>query len=166
MCNRFNKNLMLLKDVILPHHPVFSKVPSIVQDAALQDPEFYNCERGVEVSMAAASNGMYTFVDAAGYDNSDYSDTKTASVNLKTGLVEIIGTETKIGALRIVIYNAIANKLDYMFIPNQSLRVTEEPYYGKGSSHRLRMKYNEYLDRYNRFDHFRVASFKDLALKK
>ena len=162
--NRHDKNLALLKQVIIPHHPMFTNATKEFKEQVLQHPGMFNCEHGVEIAMAAASKGLYEFVDGAGYDNSDSSDTKTVTVNWNTKKAEVSSIENKIGALRIVIYDPSTNSLDYMFIPAKAVNYLASPCYGK-NRHKLRliMTYSSWTGHWNRFEEFRVDSFEELA---
>lgn len=167
--NRYHKHHALLRDVLIPYHPMFAN-NSANAKLSLQDPELFNVEHGVEVAMAAASDGLYTFIDGHGYDNSDMSDTKTVSVNNYTCKAELTNVENKIGALRIVIYNPIMDATHFMYIPASHVRALELACYGK-NSHKTRMimqfrQYSSGWYTYNKYDRYLVPCFKTLAKMK
>ena len=165
--NRHGKNLALLENVIVPHHHIFKNCDNLYKEMALKNPVLFNVEHGVEKAMADASNGLYEFVDAVGYDNSDFSDTKTTSVNFNTRVAEVKGIENKIGALRIVIYNPRSHrKVDYMFIPAAAVQSLALACHGNDShKSRLLIKYSANGDHYNKFEQFRISTFENLAKK-
>ena len=113
------KNEVLMRDVIIKYHPEFRKSASL-REQGMKHPDMFNIEYLVEQSLAAV--GPYEFVDEAGYDFTDFSDSKTVTVNAKTGNTCIRSVEAKIGALRVVAFNAITGETDYFFVPD-SLRL-------------------------------------------
>ena len=118
-----------------------------------------------------AEIGDYTFLDEYGYDFSDFSDCKTASIGLYTsqnsGLMEIGALGSKIGAIRAVIYNPIYNRLDYMFFPYEEWKKHEEVKYkkGKGVDSRIRSTFNRKKNSYSKgFNQYLMDSFEALCL--
>ena len=97
-----SKSLVLMRDVVCVYHPQFSKSKDL-REYGMNHPDIFNIERLVEESLAAI--GPYDFVDEAGYDYSDYSDSKTATVAIYDNVLAIGSVESKIGALRVTIYN-------------------------------------------------------------
>ena len=169
-----SKEHALLRDVIVRHHPYFVGKRTRIKDA-LANPEMFNITGMIEKCMAVASEGQYTLVDKAGSisDFSDKSDSKTVTVSATTrarrGVVDgdVRGIKTKIGSIRIVIYNSVVDRTDYMFIPADHVHNLAKSCFGKKSyDTRLRLTYNVQRDSYNMFDPFRVPSFKALAKQK
>ena len=155
------RETVLMRDLICLYHPEFVS-SSDMRGCGLRRPDLFNVERLVEESLAAV--GGYEFVDAEGYDFSDYSDSKTTSVNLKTRRAEIGNCETKIGALRITAYNPHRDRLDYFYVPTRDMNYVRRPCYGNNShKERIIFNWNHNWDHYNSFDDFRVPSFVDLA---
>lgn len=157
------KNEVLMRNVICRYHPAFKKSPDL-QEYGVKHSDIFNTVRLVEECLAAL--GPYDFVDAEGYDFTDYSDSKTTTVNVNTGIVTITGVESKIGALRITAFNPFKNSLDFFFLPKQDLDIVKQDCYGK-NEHRQRVVFNysrQVADNYCSFEKYRVPSFKDLAL--
>ena len=100
------KQELLFHEVIFNHHPDF-RTNTVLKDHAIKKPLHFNPEHLVEEAMAHL--GGYEFLDADGYDFSDYSDSKTASIgeNGVATVGNILGRgkhgEAKIGDLRVVL---------------------------------------------------------------
>jgi len=157
-----SKSLVLMRDVVCVYHPQFSKSKDL-REYGMNHPDIFNIERLVEESLAAI--GPYEFVDEAGYDYSDYSDSKTATVAIYDNVLAIGSVESKIGALRVTIYNPHKESLDYMFMPFKDWTKYKECSYGKSEhKERLRTRWNQKSDHYNSFEEFRVKTFEELAL--
>ena len=156
-----SKQRTFLRDVIIPTLPdLFPTEDS--KSYALANPHIYNVEHLVELCLAKV--GGYDFVDAEGYDFTDYSDSKTATVNEKTLVATVASVETKIGSLRICVYNPIADRIDFFYMTNREMYNYAVDCYGKQShKQRLLMRWNAGRDDYNQFERFRVASFEELA---
>ena len=156
-----SKQRTFLRDVIIPTLPeLFPTEDS--QSYALANPHIYNVEHLVELCLAKV--GGYEFVDAEGYDFTDYSDSKTTSVNERTLILTIGSVETKIGSLRISAYNPIADRIDFFYMTQLQLRAFALPCYGNNShKQRLLARWNAGRDCYNQFEQFRVESFQELA---
>lgn len=165
-----SKEHALLRDVIVHHLPYFVGKRTRIKDA-LANPEMFNITGMIEKCMAVASEGQYTLVDGVGSisDFSDTSDSKTVTVSrYPNGAIrgEVKGINTKIGSLRLVIYNSVVDRTDYMFIPADYVHIVAMPCYGKQSHDtRLPLTYTSVNNSYNKFDPFRVPSFKVLATK-
>jgi len=160
-----SKNLVLIRDVINLYHPEFVNTPAL-KHYALKNPDIFNVERLIEESLAAV--GGYDFVNEYGRDFNDCndSDSKTTSVipdgNSKTAIIS--GIENKIGSLRVTIYNAFKDSVDFMYIPWSEWQEMKEPSYGKNVyKEKIRARWNQKKDYYNSCEHFRVGSFKELA---
>ena len=158
------KNKTLLTDIIF--YTLSEMFPTKTsQQLALKYPKAYNIEHLVEIALSRL--GGYDFVDEKGYDFTDFSDSKTCSVNPSDQSVVIGSVENKIGALRIVIYNYHKKALDFLFVPADCVREECEPCYGKQYSKlKLRCRYNATLDSYNKFEKYRVTDFETLATLK
>ena len=158
-----SKQLVLMRDVICKYHPRFRKSADI-RRFGLKQPEHFNIERLIEESLAAV--GDYEFVDEEGYDFSDYSDSKTTSINSSDYTATISNVECKIGSLRIVAYNPFNNASDYFFVPKDEVHTITRACYGKSAGReRIVFAYSrKYHDNYLSFERYRVKSFKELAL--
>jgi hypothetical protein len=159
-----SKELVLLKEIICKFHPKFRNTD--VQKVALACPKYFNVELLVEETLAHV--GGYKFVDKEGYDFSDYSDSKTTTVNSNTGVVTVSSVETKIGALRICAYNPFKESVDFFFVPKSDLPRVRMPCYGKNShKERILFSYSKVVnDDYGWFEDYRVNSFAELATAK
>jgi hypothetical protein len=154
-----------MRDIICVYHPEFNK-EGLLRSSGLSNPKRFNVEMLIEETLAAI--GPYEFVDEEGYDFTDFSDSKTTSVNQKTGKGTIGSVETKIGALRITVYNPFKDTADYFFVPKTHLNRVKLPCYGNEShKERILFRYSSrYKDNYGWFEDYRVATFEDLALAK
>lgn len=158
------KQELLLQEVIFNHHPDF-RVNTALKDMALKNPDYFNVERLVEHSLAHV--GGYEFLDADGYDFSDYSDSKTASIG--TNGVATVGNilgrgktgEAKLGDLRVILYNPFKQRLDYYFMPKAGWESIRE--YGDANKGRLRAAYSPDLDRVYKWHQWQVKDFETLA---
>ena len=125
----------------------------------------FNVERLIEESLSAVGN--YLLVDCEGYDFSDYSDSKTTTVNLNSRVGTVSSVETKIGALRITAYNPFKNAADYFFVSRQDLKYVKSPCYGVNDhKERIKFTYSKKSDSYGMFEDYRVDNFKELARAK
>jgi len=160
-----SKNLVFMRDIVCKYHPEFRK-SSDLRRFGLKHNDIFNIERLIEESLAAV--GGYDFVDAEGYDFTDYSDSKTTSVNQKTHYVEVNNVETKIGALRITAYNPFKDSADYFFVPRCDLEHLKRPCYGVNEhKQRIKFSYSSVKENYyGYFEDYRVGSFKELAQAK
>jgi hypothetical protein len=156
-----SKNLVLMRDVITRYHPEFVQSRDLCS-YGLKHSDIFNVERLVEECLAAV--GGYQFVDQEGYDFSDFSDSKTVTVNAKSRRAEIHSVECKIGALRITTYNPHKNGVDFFFVPERDLSRVKSPCYGKNShGERIAFTWNNRFDHYNWFESYRLNSFAELA---
>ena len=155
-----SKNHVLMRDVICLYHPEFTASADL-RSCGLKHPEMFNIERLMEESLAAV--GPYTFVDQAGYDFSDFSDSKTVTVNHNSRYAEITGVENKIGALRITAYNPFVQGVDFFYVPKSRMNYVKTACYGK-NSHKERLRFTYCLDlSYGFMEQFRERNFTDLA---
>ena len=157
-----SKSLVLMRDVICVYHPSFSSSPDL-QKFGLEMPERFNIERLIEETLAAL--GPYRYVDEAGYDFTDYSDSKTTTINANTRVGTIGSVETKIGALRITAYNPFKDAADFFYVSKRDLKYVKSPCYGVNDhKERILFTYTAKGDTYNTFDDYRVENFRELAL--
>jgi hypothetical protein len=156
-----SKNLVLMRDVICKYHPRF--VESLgLRKYGLDNPQMFNVERLVEESLAAV--GGYDYVDEDGYDFSDFSDSKTTSISLKTRIASVGNVENKIGALRITSYNPHLDSLAYFFVSQTDVKYVKLPCYGNSShKERIRFTWHPNDDHYNSFEDYRKDDFESLA---
>jgi len=109
--------------------------------------------------------GPYRYVDEAGYDFTDYSDSKTTTINANTRVGTIGSVETKIGALRITAYNPFKDAADFFYVSKRDLKYVKSPCYGVNDhKERILFTYTAKGDTYNTFDDYRVKNFRELAL--
>ena len=163
--NIAKKNLLLMQDVIYNYHPNFS-VGSDFHKVGLIDPCSFNITRLVEQSLASV--GGYTHIDAHGYDFSDFSDSKTATVAEYDCAMRINSVQNKIGAIRVTTYNPHNNSLAYFFLPHSVVKKYKE---ASGTTKnktgkRLRVTWNKKDNHYNSFEYYRLNTFEELALAK
>ena len=165
------KNEVLVREVIIPHHPDF-RSSKRMQNFALGKPEYLNNEMLVEDALVYRSNGSYTKL-AVDYhaDFSDDSDSKTASIRLavkgNTSVGEITGVMScnktlKAGALRCTIYNPHQVDLMYYYLPKEAWLnwITVHPTSGIG---KIVFYYNHKTQEIAKFEKYRCDSFVDLA---
>lgn len=165
---------MLLDEVIFKYHPDVKNDLS-VQKVLRNNIAWINVERMVEETMAAV--GGYEFVDAAHYDFSDGTDSKTASVQpsarkrygteTTSYLCEITGignvgdnSQVKSGALRVIVFNPHTQNLEYYFIPNKDM-LREMRYHSGG--YRITTTWNIVKDHNNKLAKYAVHDFYTLA---
>lgn len=168
-----NKEYALMRDVITQYHPNFIKSKDL-RRFGLSRPEMFNVERLVEESLAAV--GGYNFVDEYGRDFDDpcNSDSKTVtvccnSIKRSNYAFRISNVDTKIGSLRVTIYNPIKERVDFMYLPKAAVQEFKERDGTKsresGAKERIRTNWNQQWDHYNKLDYYRVNSFVELAKK-
>ena len=169
-----SKSELILRDVICEHHPDVAGNKSVITFLR-KHVNWINVEAMVEETMAHV--GGYKFVDAAHYDFSDGTDSKTTSVqpsarkkygSSTTGyLCEIGGignigdnSQVKTGALRVILYNPHKQCLQYYFIPNKDM-LNLMRYHSSG--YRITTTWNIKHDRNSKLDNFEVTDFETLA---
>lgn len=162
------KEYIFMRDILTKEHEFFIGKPDRINDA-INQPDEFNITRMIEKSLAFQSNGLYTFVDADGYDFSDLSDAKTATVrmnNYNTGQcrVSIQNVGTKIGALRLIVFNPFTATIDYFFIPS-SQKHRFCTVINKSGLSTIEVPWSQ-KNGYNKLNQFRVSSFKELATSK
>jgi hypothetical protein len=161
--NTFKKNLLIMKEIITVYHPDYISNESL-RSYGLKEPCNTNIPRLVEQSLAAV--GGYTFVDANGYDFSDYSDSKTTTDAEYDRAMRIGNVQNKIGALRITTYNPHNDTLSYFFMPKSAVDEFKENNgtFKDKNGERIRTTWKKKTDHYNFFESFRLQSFEKLAL--
>ena len=166
-----NKDIKFLTEIVFKYHPQFKDDLSIQQKAMI-NPRMFNVEYLIEESLAEV--GGYNFVDAHGFDFDDefLSDSKTVTVVNNGGksqskVMIISNVQTKIGSLRVTIYNPYSDQIDFMYIPQRDVRLLKENDGAQsrvsGPKERIRGTWNEKSDHYNKLETFRVTSFELLA---
>ena len=161
------KTQLIFEEIIFQHHAEFQHSRTLRKLAQTQ-PEIFNCERLVELCMSRV--GGYEFLDEDGYDFSDYSDAKTASIT-PTDSVAVVGNilgrgrtgQPKVGDLRVVLYNPYKQRLDYYFMPKQGWDSIRE--YGDANKGKLRAKYNADQDRVHKWHLWLCRDFQDLSTR-
>ena len=153
-----------MREVILNYHPKYL-TNTEVRNHAWNNPNHYNPEHLVEEVMAHV--GGYKFLDEDGYDFSDYSDSKTASIG-ENGVATVGGIlgkgkngGAKLGDLRVILYNPFKDRLDYYFMPKAGWESIRE--YGDANKGRLRAAYSPELDRVYKWHQWQVKDFETLA---
>lgn len=162
------KQITFLNEIIFKYLPEFLSNTSLQQhyiEIINKYPTSIDVENLIEHALAFL--GGYNFVDEEyrDFNDKDNSDSKTVTVNYKTGRAEVGSIENKIGAIRLTIYNPLSiNKLQYMFLPKYAVGLLARPCYGK-SSHKTRLIpiWSPRTQSYNMFQPYLVDSFKDLA---
>ena len=156
-----SKSLILMRDVICIYHPRFQASRDL-RAYGMEAPDIFNIERLVEESLAAV--GPYRFVDEEGYDFTDFSDSKTTTINANTRVGSIGNVETKIGALRITAYNPFKESTDYFYVSKRDMKYVKSPCYGVNDhKERILFFYSKKVDAYGMFEDYRVKNFEDLA---
>jgi len=161
----YNKHKAILREIVVPHLPQYRDR----LDELLANHRHYNIEHLVEVAMCHVGAGL-TFVDQDAWDNSDFSDTKTGSIRTHDSMATITGVVSgtakkpnpKAGDLRVVMHCQFTDSLHYYFMPRARWDLLRE--YSDNHFRSLRAKYHAATDTIPRWQSFRVASFRDLAL--
>jgi hypothetical protein len=149
-----------MRDVICIYHPEF-RANATLRKYGMKHPDIFDIAKLVEQSLSAV--GPYAFVDEEGYDFSDYSDSKTVSINARSRKAEINSVETKIGALRITAYNPFKDSVDYFYVPKSRMTYVKMPCYGTNShKERIVFSYCKGSD-YGYMEEFRQQDFVGLA---
>jgi len=118
------KNEIMLQEIVFRYHPRFKKSKTL-RKLGLENPNIFNVERLIEESIAFI--GKLVYVDADGYDVlPDHSDSKTVTLTVLKNKVSCRGTigsvGAKVGALRVVAFNAMHNCLDFFYIPHEYIK--------------------------------------------
>jgi hypothetical protein len=81
---------------------------------------FHRLRTDLMVEECHSQIGGYGHTPTSGYDHADFSDTKvisTYNTSPKRACVEIVGVNTKIGALRVVVINLASKELHFVYLP-------------------------------------------------
>lgn len=167
--NKLAKNKAFLRDLV-EVLPFFTSMTKAQRQAAIENAEWYNVERMFEEALA--NLGSYARVDGAGYDFSDGSEAKTASVPLKARMgythysrVSGVGSRTgtlKNGAIRLAVYIAPRDEVRYYYLPKRywsKLTIARS----KNANPSLEFTYSWTTNSIAKFDFYRVPSLKALA---
>jgi len=181
--NTVDKHLIMFKEIILPHHTMFKGYSKEDQEKVLKDIRIYGCIYNAEglVEQCMAIIGGYKHVRAGhGFDFSDKSDAKTITLSEVTENRILTGTKrekiyttifaylknvhTKIGPLRVVVFNAPCNCLDYFYIPKSDVKGLTTNASSVKKSDQIRISYRK--DESYNIEKFRVANFEEVARKR
>lgn len=170
--NKLAKNKAFLRDLV-EVLPFFTNMTKAQREAAIENAAWYNIEAMFEDALAHL--GGYARMDGAGYDFSDGSEAKTASVQLKPfsgnthrGEITNVGSKLtgklKNGAIRLAVYIAPRDEVRYYYLPKRywsklNIRTTN-------SQMRIEFSYNWTSNSIAKFDFYRVPSLKALAKAK
>lgn len=163
MSNNMTKKALLLKDVIIPFHPSFSKM-FVLNDI---NPEWFDISLLLEEAMAHV--GGYKHLNSPHMDFSDGSDCKSSTINdRKRGLIDRVvshGGKEKHGMLRVVIYNSITQKIMYYALQKKDWlpMIKRHPTNKQGS---ISYGYNIDTDTIPKIENFRCNTFEELCLIK
>ena len=154
-----SKNTLLYNGLIRDRCPGYESV----------DAEDLNTERIIEKLIAQEGNLTWVGDENLPYDYScDLSDSKTCTmVEGKQCKAVITSTETKMGALRVVVANTISERLDYFFIPPTAIRELEKPPGGKKYAMKrcIRFCWSKKKNTYGIIEPYRCESFEDMCHK-
>lgn len=173
-----NKDVVMLKKVIFPHHPKFQNNKR-KQKEALEDPSMYNICRLVEQAMA--HKGVYLLVDQISYDlckivNGQIvqkTEVKTGSVmpsvhgNSKNSYEAVIsGVISGSGVMKEVIktcvYNPHTNDIDFFSFTEESMN--RKSLGVSKNSKQARCLYNTKTKTYSKWEDYRYSSFEEMCL--
>jgi len=155
------KNEIMLQEIVFRYHPRFKKSKTL-RKLGLENPNIFNVERLIEESIAFI--GKLVYVDADGYDFlPDHSDSKTVTLTVLKNKVSCRGTigsvGAKVGALRVVAFNAMHNCLDFFYIPHEYIKKLKFRHTKVSEGIALYFGKNGY---YN-LEEYRVDNFEELA---
>lgn len=155
------KEAVFLEKIMFVYLPEYFPTKK-VRDFALKNPKVYNIEHLTELALARYGN--YEFVDGDGYDFTDFSDSKTGTIAVYDNCCAIGSVENKIGAIRLCVYNPYHNDVDFFFLPAHAVNRIKEPAHGKTKhKERMRSSYNVGLNRYSKYEPYRLKTFVELA---
>lgn len=166
------KELLLMRDVITKYHPLF-KNNDYLSYYGIQHPFMFNVEKLVEDCLSAL--GGYSVVNGWGrdFDDAVNSDSKTVTVvnnsaKRRQYVIKIGNVDTKIGSLRVTVFNPITAKLDFLYLPKTAVQEHKEPDGKKtklsGAKERIRTSWSYASDSYCKLEKYRLATFKELAV--
>lgn len=160
--DQMSKTELFMENIISKYHPVFVNSKEL-NYTGLKHAAYFNVELLIEETMAAV--GGYNFVNGVGYDfdDKDWSDAKTTSVTECDRQVQIKGVETKIGSLRVVVYNPIAQHIAYFYVPTVDVNILKRQYSKKNSYSEIIKFYYTKKNDYGKFEKYRLNDFVQLA---
>lgn len=180
--NTVEKHSIMFKEIILPYHSMFKGYSKEDQEKVLKGIRIYGCIYNAEglVEQCMAIVGGYEHVRGGyGFDFSDNSDAKTVTLSelkkrILTGTKRekiytsihgyISNVGSKIGPLRVVVFNSAFNCLDYFYIPKSDVKgLTIDS--SRKKSDKISIYYSRKDESYNLED-FRVANFEEVARKR
>jgi len=162
----FIKNEIIFKKILFKYHPSFQSPEAQHQVLNVLGPKSFNVEHLVEQAFSYV--GGYDFIDAVGFDFNDpeFSDSKTVSVNRDRAVAELGSIGNKIGTLRIVIYNPFVQDVHFLYMPFADWSKYALECHGKNKGDkRLLINYSYNDKHYNQFNKFIVDDFVTLATR-
>jgi hypothetical protein len=158
-----SKNQSMLNEIIVKYFPKYKG----------SDANDLNIERLIEKCIAKESGLTWVGDDGLPWDfDEDQSDAKTGTCRVyltKKGYDaccgEISSVDSKMGDLRVVIYNDYKNSCDYFLIPNKAIKSIASQNYGKNiKKMRILFSYSTRNDTYsNGLEVFRKDTFKEIC---
>ena len=109
-----------------------------------------------KIAAKALKDGRnHSFHSVSDFDDIDNSDAKTCTVRERDRGLTIGKTENKIGSFRIVVYNEITEKLDYIYLTNKGRQLHTEREFLKRrpDEQRIRATYNHHFDHTTQKNH-------------
>ena len=168
------KTITLFRDIVHRYHPEF-KSKSMLK-LVKKHPKIFNIAHLIELTMAEV--GGYDVVDQVGYDFSDGTECKTASVTptaliirgvrMPTYKVIISGVahpntrSMKTGDIRLVVYNPHTTSAMFYYLPHKIYKdwyITKRTGVLQATWHRTR-------NLIKKWDSYRVDAFEQLATMK
>jgi len=165
-----------MREIIFKKLDIFKDI--LMQECALKILENYPKALDVEnlIEHSIAKSGKFDFVDEAGRDFNDIdnSDSKTGTVNIKTGKAEIGNVEGKMGSIRLTIFNPISPEaVSFLYLPEYYAKSMARECYGQNAgkkryiitwSKKRPKKYKDSkIGYFNQFEKFRLDSFDELS---
>jgi len=151
--------MILMRDIILQHHPQMKKYSRSVKKAFLEQAAAGTQNVSMFLEQVVSHIGNLEQSNKPGEDHEDGSDTKFASINhgpngngtfAHTG--NIGNLKRKRGALRVVTYIACREELQYFFIPYRAWK----KFTCMGSTS-IRLSYNSKTNTVSRIEKYRVS---------
>lgn len=157
------KNKIMLNEIVVKYFPKYKD----------SDPFDLNIERLIEKCIAKESGLTWIGDEGLPYDfKEDRSDAKTGCCRVNVSpegyekcAGEISSVETKVGDLRVVIYNEARRTCHFFLIPHKMIKSLAVWGYGKNSQKmRIMFSYSMRNDTYsNGLEVFRKSSFKEIC---
>jgi hypothetical protein len=157
------KNAVMYRDVVSRYFPLPKGM----------DPDDVNIERLIEKSIAKQARLTWVGDQHLRWDfKEDHSDAKTSTVSIRTwkngqrdrvGYRGMIGNlQTKVGDLRVVVYNALTERCDYFLIPFK--HISKMSTLTRKHVRRISFAYNVREDAYTHgLERFRRQSFAEIC---